>query len=117
MKKIEAIIRPEIISSVKTRLMEMKVGVTLVEVTGWSKERELHLQWRGQKIAYDLVPKMKLEIVVPDHMADEIVKSVLETARTEGGHVGDGVIFISTVEEAVNIATSLTGEKAIVQPG
>ncbi|MEP6575917.1 MAG: P-II family nitrogen regulator [Nitrososphaerota archaeon] len=115
MKKIEVIIRPEKISDVKSVLIQNGVGgFTMTEATGWSKQRELHLQWRGQKIAYDLIPKIKIEIVVPDSMVENLVRSIVETARTDGGREGDGIIFVTTVDEAVNIVTSLSGERAIV---
>ena len=64
LKKIEAIVRPEKISRLKSELLKLGIGgMTLTDVSGWSKGRELHLQWRGQKIAYDLVPKIKIEVV------------------------------------------------------
>jgi len=95
--------------------MEIGVaGMTLIDASGWSKQRQLHLQWRGQKIAYDLVPKIEIEMVVTDETVDNTVRALVETAKTEDGQEGDGVIFITTVDEAVNIATSLKGERAII---
>ena len=115
MKKIEAIVRPEKISRIKSELLKIGIGgMTLSDVSGWSKGRELHLQWRGQKIAYDVVPKIKIEIVTPDDAVDRIVKCIVEEGKTDGGQEGDGIIFISTIDEAINIATSLKGEHAIV---
>jgi nitrogen regulatory protein P-II 1 len=112
MKKIEAIIRPERISSVKARLIEIGVGgMTLIDASGWSKERELHLQWRGQKIAYDLVPKIKIEIIVPDEVADSVIKSIIETAKTEDGHAGDGIVFVSTIDKSISIGGPRADEK------
>jgi nitrogen regulatory protein P-II 1 len=112
MKKIEAVIRPERISSVKARLIEIGVGgMTLIDASGWSKERELHLQWRGQKIAYDLVPKIKIEIIVPDEVAESVIKSITETAKTEDGHAGDGIIFVSTIDKAISIGGPGADEK------
>lgn len=106
MKKIEAVIRPERISNIKARLIEIGVGgMTLLDASGWSKERELHLQWRGQKIAYDLVPKIKIEIVVPDAVAEAVIKSILETAKTDEGHAGDGIIFVSTIDKSISIGS------------
>ncbi len=82
MKKIEAVIRPEKMLDVKDRLVAIGVGgMTVTDATGWSKQRELHLQWRGQKIAYDFIPKIKLEIVVPDNMLDETVQAILLAAE------------------------------------
>jgi nitrogen regulatory protein P-II 1 len=87
-------------------------GMTISTVSGWSKERELHLQWRGQPVVYDLLPGVKFETVVPDAQTDKAVQAVIESART--GEHGDGVIFVTTVEQAYNIATLDKGEKVIV---
>jgi len=77
--------------------------MTILDASGWSKMREFHLQWRGQDIAYDLVPKVKLEVVIPDSQLDSVVQAITESARTEEGEHGDGVIFIFTIDEVVNI--------------
>lgn len=115
MKKIEAIVRPERISTIKSELLKIGIGgMTLSDVSGWSRGRVLHLQWRGQKIAYDLVPRIKIEVVTPDSFVDKIVECILEEGKTDKGQEGDGVIFVSTVDEAINIATSARGERAIV---
>jgi hypothetical protein len=74
----------------------------------------LHLQWRGQPVAYDLLPKAKFEIVVPDEKMDKVVQAVIESART--GEHGDGVVFVNTVEQAINISTLDKGDAAILQP-
>jgi nitrogen regulatory protein P-II 1 len=113
LKKLEAIIRPERITMVKQRLQQIHIGgMTILDATGWSKQREFHLQWRGQEIASDLVPKVKLEVVIPDSQVDSVIEAITGSAKTEEGH-GDGVIFVFTVEEAVNISTSHKGEKVI----
>jgi nitrogen regulatory protein P-II 1 len=113
MKKIEAIIRSERMPIVKEKLRQMEIGgMTISTVSGWSKQRELHLQWRGQPVAYDLLPRVKFEIVVPDAQTDRVVQAVIESART--GEHGDGVIFVSTIEHAYNIATLDKDEKVIV---
>jgi nitrogen regulatory protein P-II 1 len=102
LKKIEAIVRAEVMSSVKERLRDMGVsGMTITTVMGWSKQRELHLQWRGRPVSYDLIPRAKFEIVAPDSQLDDIVQAIIETART--GEPGDGIILVSTVEQAINI--------------
>jgi nitrogen regulatory protein P-II 1 len=113
MKKVEAIIRSERMPVVKEKLRQMGIGgMTISTVSGWSKQRELHLQWRGQPVAYDLLPKVKFEIVIPDDQIDRVVQAVIESART--GEHGDGVVFVTTVEQAFNIATLDKGEKVIV---
>lgn len=102
MKKIEAIVRTELMSNVKERLRELGVaGMTVSTVSGWSKQRELHLQWRGLPVSYDLVPKVKFEIVVPDSQVEDTVQAIVETART--GEHGDGIVSISNVDRAINI--------------
>ncbi|HXG05703.1 MAG TPA: P-II family nitrogen regulator [Nitrososphaera sp.] len=113
MKKVEAIVRAEKMPVVKEKLRQMGIGgMTISTVSGWSKQRELHLQWRGQPVAYDLLPKVKFEIVVPDDQVDRTVQGIIESART--GEHGDGVVFVSTVEQAYNIATLDKDEKVIL---
>src|SRR5919106_630977 len=112
MKKVEAMIRSERMPVVKEKLRQMKIGgMTISTVSGWSKQRELHLQWRGQPVAYDLLPKAKFEIVVPDNLMDSVIQAITESART--GEHGDGVIFVSTIDQAINIATLDKGEKVL----
>jgi nitrogen regulatory protein P-II 1 len=112
MKRLEAIIRPEKMPIVKEKLRQLGIGgMTIYNVSGWSKQRELHLQWRGQPVAYDLLPKIKFEILVPDSQLDQVMQAVVESSRT--GEHGDGVIFVSTVEQALNIATLDKGDKSI----
>jgi nitrogen regulatory protein P-II 1 len=102
LKKIEAIVRTEVMNSVKEHLREMGVGgMTITTVMGWSKQRELHLQWRGRPVSYDLIPRAKFEIVAPDSQLDDIIQAIIDTART--GEPGDSIILVSTVEQAINI--------------
>ena len=112
MKKIDAIIRSERMPLVKERLRQLGIGgMTISTVSGWSKQRELHLQWRGQPVAYDLLPKAKFELIVPDDRMDSVLQAITESART--GEHGDGVIFVSTIEQAINITTLDKGEKVV----
>jgi nitrogen regulatory protein P-II 1 len=112
MKKLEAIVRPEKMPVVKEKLRQLGIGgMTIYDVSGWSKQRELHLQWRGQPVTYDLLPKFKFEILVDDSQQDAVVQAIVEASRT--GEHGDGIIFVSTVEQAINIATLDKGEKSI----
>ncbi|MER3408223.1 MAG: transcriptional regulator [Nitrososphaera sp.] len=109
MKKLEAIIRSEKMPVVKEKLRQLGIGgMTIYNVSGWSKQRELHLQWRGQPVAYDLLPK--IEILVEEKQLDQVVQTVVEASRT--GENGDGIIFVSTIEQAINIATLDKGEKS-----
>ncbi|MFZ0512015.1 MAG: P-II family nitrogen regulator [Candidatus Nitrosopolaris sp.] len=97
---------------VKEHLREIGIGgMTIIHVSGWSKQRELHLQWRGLPVSYDLIPRSKFEMIIPDEQLDLVLNTITENART--GEHGDGVIFVSNVEEAINIATLDRGEKAI----
>ena len=97
---------------VKERLRQLGIGgMTISTVSGWSKQRELHLQWRGQPVAYDLLPKAKFEIIVTDDRMDSVIQAITESART--GEHGDGVIFVSTIEQAINITTLDKGEKVV----
>ncbi|HKU49801.1 MAG TPA: P-II family nitrogen regulator [Nitrososphaera sp.] len=113
MKRLEAIVRSERMPIVKEKLRQIGIGgMTISTVSGWSRERELHLQWRGQPVAYDLLPKIKFEIVLADDKVQNVIDAIIESART--GEHGDGVIFVSAVEQAYNIATLDKGEKVIV---
>lgn len=113
MKKIEAIVRTETLPVVKEKLRAIGIGgMTISNVSGWSKQRELHLQWRGQPVAYDLLPRIKFEVVIPDSQQDLVIKSIIESART--GEHGDGVIFVTQIESAINISTMEKDEAAIL---
>ena len=112
MKKVEAIVRAERLPLVKEHLREMGIGgMTITNVLGWSKQRELHLQWRGLPVSYDLIPRSKFEIVIPDDQLELVLKTITDNART--GEHGDGVIFVSNLDDAINIATLERGEKAV----
>jgi nitrogen regulatory protein P-II 1 len=112
MKKIEAIIRAERMPEVKEQLRQIGIGgMTVSTVSGWSKQRELNLQWRGSPVSYDLIPRTKFETIVQDDKVDEVIRAIVEHART--GEHGDGVVFVSTIEKAVNIATLNRDEKGI----
>lgn len=114
MKKIEAIVRTENLPIVKERLRAIGIGgMTITNVSGWSKQRELHLQWRGQPMAYDLLPRVKFEIVVPDSQEELVITTIIASSRT--GEHGDGMIFVSKVDTAINISTMERGDKAILE--
>jgi nitrogen regulatory protein P-II 1 len=108
MRKIEAIVRSERMPVVKEHLREIGIdGMTISTVSGWSKQRELHLQWRGQPIAFDLLPRAKFEIVIPDSQLESVIRAITRSARTgDKGEHGDGIIFISTVDQVINIAVA-----------
>lgn len=112
MKKIECIIRPIKIDEVKEALASVGVvGMTVSDVRGYGHQRGRTEKYRGNTYVVNLLPKIKIEVVVPDDRAEEVAEIMLEAART--GEIGDGKIFIATVEEAVRIRTGERGEAAL----
>ncbi len=112
MKKIEAIIRPFKIDDVREALSEVGVrGITLTEVKGYGRQKGHTEVYRGSEYQIDFLPKLKLEIVVADHLVDNVIDTIVKTART--GQVGDGKIFVYDVLEAVRIRTEEAGEDAL----
>ncbi len=112
MKKIEAIIRPEKIQDVKTALDKLGcVGMTITEVKGRGKQGGVTQQWRGRQYHIDLLPKVKIELVVKTKYVDKVVKTIIESART--GNTGDGKIFVSPVERVYRVRTGDVDEEAI----
>jgi nitrogen regulatory protein P-II 1 len=105
LKKVDAIVRAERMPLIKERLRDMGVaGMTISTVMGWSKTRELHLQWRGQPVSYDLIQRAKFELVIPNSQVKEVVETIIESARSgKNGEHGDGMIFISNVDHIVNV--------------
>lgn len=105
MKKIDAIVRAERMPLIKERLRNLGVaGMTISTVMGWSKTRELHLQWRGQPVSYDLIQRAKFELVIPDSQVKEVVEAIIDSARSgEKGEQGDGMIFVSNVDHIMNV--------------
>jgi len=112
MKKIEAIIKPFKLEEVKEALSEVGIeGMTVVEVKGFGRQKGHTEIYRGSEYTVDFLPKIKIEVVVPDNRADESVGAIVKAART--GKIGDGKIFVSKVEEAVRIRTEERGEAAV----
>ncbi|MHB1325874.1 MAG: P-II family nitrogen regulator [Thermoleophilia bacterium] len=112
MKKIEAIIRHIKLDDVKTALDGIGVrGMTVTDVKGAGKQKGYTETWRGSKLDVFLNPKLLLKIVVPDEMAAKVVETIRENAQT--GEIGDGKIFVSTVEDAIAIRTGVTGDDAL----
>ena len=112
MKKIEAIIKPFKLEEVKDALNELGIdGMTVSEVKGFGRQKGHTEIYRGSEYTVDFLPKVKIEVVVPDAQSDEAVEAVARSART--GKIGDGKIFVSTVAEAIRIRTEEHGEKAV----
>ena len=112
MKKIEAIIQPHKLDEVKDALLGIGVdGITVSEVRGHGRQKGHTEVYRGQEYKVDLLPKVKLELVVSDARADEIVRTLATAARS--GRVGDGKVFVTAVLDAVRIRNEDRGEAAL----
>jgi nitrogen regulatory protein P-II 1 len=112
MLKIEAIIQPAKLEPVKEALIEAGIeGITILEARGHGRQKGHTEFYRGREYTVDLLPKVKLEIVVTDALKDKVIQAILGAART--GHIGDGKIFISPVAEAIRIRNDERGESAI----
>ena len=112
MKKIEAIVRPEKVEAVRQALEEVdSPGLMITEIEGHGKQKGLTQQWRGRKYKVELLPKVKIEIVVKDQDVERITKAISEAAKT--GKIGDGKIFVYPVENVLRIRTGEKGEAAL----
>lgn len=112
MKKIEVIIRPGKLDSVKDALSSLGVnGLTVTQVIGCGKQKGNTQIYRGMEYTVHLIPKVKIEIVVLDKLVDEVINLITKEART--GEIGDGKIFVSAIENAITIRTGATGEQAL----
>ena len=111
-KKIEAIIKPFKLEEVKDALSGVGVaGMTVNEVKGFGRQKGHTEIYRGSEYTVDFLPKIKVEIVLPDHLVETAVEAIVKSART--GKIGDGKVFISPIENAVRIRTSETGDSAV----
>ncbi len=112
MKKIEAIIKPFKLDEVKEALAEIGIqGMTVSEVKGFGRQKGHKEIYRGSEYSVDFLPKIKLEVVVAESRADEVLKTIIGIAKT--GRIGDGKIFVSPVEDTIRIRTGERGESAL----
>ncbi len=112
MKKIEAIIKPFKLDDVKDALHEVGVkGLTVLEAKGFGRQKGHTELYRGAEYVVDFLPKVKIEIVVDDSIATRAIEAIQQAAHT--GRIGDGKIFISTIDEAIRIRTGETGNEAV----
>jgi nitrogen regulatory protein P-II 1 len=112
MKKIEAIIKPFKLDEVKEALHEVGLqGITVVEAKGFGRQKGHTELYRGAEYVVDFLPKVKIEVICEDSLVERAVEAIMAAART--GRIGDGKIFISTVEEAIRIRTGEKGDAAI----
>ena len=112
MKKIEAIIKPFKLEEVKDALGEVGIeGMTVTEVKGFGRQKGHTEIYRGSEYTVDFLPKIKLELVIADHRLEEAVNAIVKSAKT--GKIGDGKVFVSTIDQAVRIRTEEKGEAAV----
>lgn len=112
MQKIEAVIQPGKLDAVKEALIEAGIeGITIVEARGHGRQKGHTEFYRGREYSVDLLPKIKLETVVPDALVDKVVSAILTAAQT--GSIGDGKIFITRVDEAIRIRNEDRGDPAL----
>ena len=112
MKKIEAIIKPFKLDEVKEALHEVGLqGITVLEAKGFGRQKGHTELYRGAEYVVEFLPKVKLEIICSDDMVDRAVEAIINSART--GRIGDGKIFVSSVEEVIRIRTGERGESAV----
>ncbi|MFQ5559156.1 MAG: P-II family nitrogen regulator [Nitrospinota bacterium] len=112
MKKIEAVIKPFKLDDVKDKLNQLGVqGMTITEVKGFGRQKGHTELYRGAEYVVDFLPKIKIEVVVPDSLLDEAVEAITSAART--GRIGDGKVFVLDVDQVVRIRTGEGGDDAL----
>ena len=112
MKKIEAIIKPFKLDDVREALTEIgSTGMTVTEVKGFGRQKGHTEIYRGAEYAVDFLPKVKLELILPEEMVERAIETIVETARS--GKIGDGKIFVYPVEQVIRIRTGETDHAAI----
>ena len=112
MKKIEAVIKPFKLDDVKEALQEVGLmGITVTEAKGFGRQKGHTELYRGAEYVVDFLPKVKIEVVLPDDMVDKAVEAIQTAART--GKIGDGKIFVTNVEDAIRIRTGESGNDAL----
>jgi nitrogen regulatory protein P-II 1 len=112
MKKIEAIVKPFKLDEVRETLSELGVtGLTVTEVKGFGRQKGHTELYRGAEYVVDFLPKVKVEVVLPDALAERAIEAIVKAAHT--GKIGDGKIFVTSVEQVIRIRTGESGEVAI----
>ncbi len=112
MKKLEAIIKPFKLDEVKVALAEIGVtGLTVIEVKGYGRQKGHNEVYRGAEYVVDFLPKVKLEVVLPDDLVQKAIEVIERTART--GRIGDGKLFVGGVDDAIRVRTGERGDNAI----
>ena len=112
MKKVEAIIKPFKLDEVREALSDIGVsGLTVTEVKGFGRQKGHTELYRGAEYVVDFLPKVKVEVIMPENLVDRAIEAIIKAART--GKIGDGKIFVTSVEQAVRIRTGESGEAAV----
>ncbi len=112
MKKIEAVIKPFKLEEVKDALTKIGIqGMTISEVKGFGRQKGHTEHYRGAEYAIDFVPKCQIELIVPDELVNPAIESIVRAAKT--GNIGDGKIFVSSIDEVIRIRTGERGKDAI----
>lgn len=112
MKRVEAIIRPHLLEAVRDALQEVGVaGMTISEVQGYGRQKGHTETYRGTEYQIEFIPKIKIEVIIPEDIEDSVVEAIQKTART--GKFGDGKIFVAATDEVIRIRTGERGEAAL----
>ena len=112
MTKVEAVIQPSTLDAVKDALLEIGIdGMTVLEARGHGRQKGHTEFYRGREYTVDLLPKIKIELVIPDERTEEVVKTISDAART--GKIGDGKIFLSRIDDAIRIRNDERGPGAL----
>lgn len=112
MKRIEAIVRPHKLEEVREALMELGIkGMSIMEVRGIGRQKGHKEVYRGSEYQIGFVPKVKFDVVVPDSQANAVIETIIKSAKT--GEIGDGKIFVSTIDDAIRVRTHESGENAL----
>ena len=112
MKKIEAVIKPFKLDEVKEALQDVGAqGLSVIEVKGFGRQKGHTELYRGAEYVVDFLPKVKIEMVIPDDLVDDAIEAIVDAAKTD--KIGDGKIFVSTIEQAIRIRTGESGDDAL----
>ena len=112
MKKIEAIIKPFKLDEVKEALQEIGIqGLSVIEVKGFGRQKGHTELYRGAEYVVDFLPKVKIEVALDDHQVEPAIEAIIDEAKTD--KIGDGKIFVSTIEQAIRIRTGESGSEAL----
>ena len=112
MKKVEAIIRPHLLDAVRNALGEVNVaGMTISEVQGYGRQKGHTETYRGAEYQIEFIPKIKIEVIIPEDIEDSVVQAIMKTAQT--GKFGDGKIFVAQLDDVIRIRTGERGEAAL----